>query len=162
MRRSKSEPRMETMMELKHPRRLEKKANIRSDRQWSDMWSGLSEAAAIVRSRAERRRANQCWLPLIATVLPGFEATAPKQTMSRAPAAAEPFLRNDTRVRSNLFAWLREMPRNGIPFLSRRAVSRSKKILIHGFPLATNRRVWGTVASLLVPKFRNCLLQYSS
>jgi hypothetical protein len=29
MRRSKSEPRMETMMELMHPRRLEKKANIR-------------------------------------------------------------------------------------------------------------------------------------
>jgi hypothetical protein len=63
---------METMMELKHPRRLEKKANIRSDRRWSDMWSGLSQAAAIVRSRAERRRANQGWLPLIATGFAGL------------------------------------------------------------------------------------------
>ena len=64
---------MEMMMELMHPRRLEKKANIRSNRRWSGMWLGLSRAAAIVRSRAERRRANQGWLPLIVTVLPGFE-----------------------------------------------------------------------------------------
>ncbi len=52
--RSKSEPRIETMMELMHPRRLEKKANIRSNRRWSGMWPNLSQAAAIVRSQAER------------------------------------------------------------------------------------------------------------
>lgn len=58
---------MEMMMELMHPRRLEKKANIRSNRPWSGMWPGLSQAAAIVRSDAERPRANQDWLSLIAT-----------------------------------------------------------------------------------------------
>jgi hypothetical protein len=39
-----------------HPRRLEKKANIRSNRRWSGMWPDLSQAAALVRSQAERPR----------------------------------------------------------------------------------------------------------
>lgn len=67
MRRSNSEPRMETMMEPMHPRRLEKKANIKGNRRWSEMWLGLSqklhgyncerrsaEATSVVRCHAGR------------------------------------------------------------------------------------------------------------
>jgi hypothetical protein len=38
---------MEMMIELMHPTRLEKKANIRNNRHWSGMWPDLSQAAAL-------------------------------------------------------------------------------------------------------------------
>ena len=89
---------METMMELKHPRLLEKKRT-----------SGVIGVG-------------------VKTYSPGLER-------GRATGSA--------------------------PFPAGREVALNQ-ILIHGFPLATNREVRGAVACLLVPKFRNCLLQYSS
>jgi hypothetical protein len=45
---------METMMEPMHPRRLEKKANIRSNRRWGSIWPDPFQEAMTIRSHVKR------------------------------------------------------------------------------------------------------------